>query len=63
MSDHIPIFGDATGVLKAYAKIGQDLNREFEELAADCENANGHGGCHINTADGCLMLGCPLTKG
>jgi len=63
MNDYIPITGDATEILKAYAKMGQGLNQEFEGLADYCENSNGHGGCLINTADGCSMLNCPLPKG
>ena len=63
MSDHISVSGSVTGVLQAYAKMAQGLNEEFGVLAEDCENANGSGGCLINTADGCLILGCPLTKG
>jgi len=62
MSDRIDISGDTMGLIKATAKLAQTLNKNFEDLAADCENANGQGGCLINTADGCLMLGCPLVE-
>ena len=55
---------DATsqGLLVTTVRIVQSLNEQFEEFAIDCKNANGHGGCLINTADGCRILGCPLGK-
>jgi len=62
MSDHIKANGDTASVLKATAVVAQKLNDDFEDLSMDCENANGHGGCLINTADGCLMLNCPLAR-
>lgn len=62
MSDHIDCKGDNMGVLTTTVRVVQKLNDEFEELANDCENSNGHGGCLINTADGCRILGCPLGK-
>jgi len=52
----------AMGLLKTFAHMAQNIQLEFEELADDCDNANGHGDCLINTADGCLLLGCPLAK-
>jgi hypothetical protein len=51
------------GLLRATVLVAQKLQQDFEELADDCENANSHGGCLINTIDGCLLLGCPLGKG
>lgn len=60
--DHIRASGDTASVLKATVVVAQKLNDDFEELAIDCENSNGHGGCLINTADGCLILSCPLTR-
>jgi len=62
MSDHIKASGDTASVLKVVVVVAQKLNNDFEELSMDCENANGHGGCLINTADGCLILSCPLAR-
>jgi len=62
MSDHIDVSGSTADVLKATVIVVQKLANDFEELAIDCENFNGHGGCMINTADGCKILGCPLTR-
>ncbi len=62
MTDHIKVYGDTASVLRATVIVAQKLNNDFEELSLDCENANGHGGCLINTADGCLILSCPLKK-
>jgi hypothetical protein len=63
MSDRIVCRGDSMGLLRATVLVAQKLQQDFEELADDCENANSHGGCLINTIDGCLLLGCPLGKG
>lgn len=53
---------ESQDVLKAMVIVAQKINKDFETLASDCDNSNGHGGCLINTADGCLVLGCPLAK-
>ena len=44
------------------ARIVQQSARVFEEMAPSCKHSNGHGGCKINTADGCLALGCPMGR-
>ena len=44
------------------ARIVQQNAETFYLMAKDCEHSNGHGGCKINTADGCLALGCPMGK-
>jgi len=62
MSDYIKVYGDTASVLKATVVVAQMLNDDFGELSPDCENANGNGGCLINTADGCRILGCPLAR-
>ncbi len=62
MSDHIEVSGSTMSTLKAVAIVAQKINDDFEMFASDCDNSNGHGGCLINTADGCLMLNCPLAK-
>ena len=62
MSDHIEASGRTADVLKITVVVAQRLAKDFEELAIDCENFNGHGGCMINTADGCTILGCPLAR-
>jgi hypothetical protein len=57
------ITADTQELLKKTVIIGQYSADFFEELACECKHSNGHGGCRINTADGCRMLGCPLTRG
>ncbi len=56
------VTADTQELLKKTVIVGQYAADMFEELACECEHANGHGGCMINTADGCKILGCPLTR-
>jgi hypothetical protein len=51
----------AENLLKGYAAEAQQFNDAFEDIREMCKFDN-NGGCKINTADGCGILICPLTR-
>jgi hypothetical protein len=51
----------AENLLEGYASEAQQFNKAFEDIREMCK-FDDHGGCKINTADGCNILICPLTR-
>jgi hypothetical protein len=51
----------AESLLEGYAYEAQQSSDAFEDIREMCK-FDDHGGCKINTADGCGILICPLTR-